>query len=114
MANDHREPSSTQPEYQNPAGCLTRIFWMGIGNCALLLAAVSVQQSAGWSIADVAFWLIVGLLIGARYIDIGRYKGTTIDGDPATTAHFKRYAPIVLLAGTAVWVIARALGPGFD
>jgi hypothetical protein len=114
MANDHRERISPQPEYQNPAGCLTRIFWMMIGNCALLLAAVSVQRSAGWSIADAALWLIVGLLIGARYLDIVRFKGTTADGAPATMAHLKRYVLLVLVAGAALWGAARALGPGFE
>ena len=34
------------------------------------------------------FWLIVVLPLGARYIDIVRFKGTTIHGDPATKAHF--------------------------
>ena len=64
-------------------------------------------------IADLVFWLIVGLSIGARYIDIVRYQGTTVDGEPATTAHFKRHALTLLVAGAAVWAVARALGPGF-
>jgi hypothetical protein len=114
MANKPQEPTSAQPEYQNPAGCLTRIFWMMMGPCALLLAAVSVQRSAGWSIADAALWLIVGLLIIARYVDMVRYKGTTTDGEPTTMAHFKKYVLLVLLAGTATWAVARALGPGFE
>ena len=114
MANKPQEHTSPESEYQNPAGCLTRIFWMMMGPCALLLAAVSVQRSAGWSIADAALWLIVGLLILARYVDIVRYKGTTTDGEPATMAHFKRYLLLVLLAGAAMWTVARVLGPGFD
>lgn len=86
---------------------------MAFGNIALVMAALWIYKSAGWSIADFAFWLIVSLLIGARYIDIVRYKGTTIQGEPATMAHFKRYVLIVLMAGAAVWAVARALGPGF-
>ena len=113
MADDRKERTSTQPEYQSPAGCLPRIFWMAVGNIALVMAALAIYTSAGWSIADLAFWLIVGLLIGARYIDIVRYKGTTVHGEPATTAHFKRYVLILLVVGAAVWAVARALGPGF-
>jgi len=114
MATDHGEPVSAQSEYQNPLGCLPRIFWMMVGNVALFMAALSVYTSAGWSIADLAFWLIVGLLICARYVDIVRFKGKTTDGKPATMVHFKRYVLMVLLAGAAVWAAARALGPGFD
>jgi hypothetical protein len=86
---------------------------MGFGNIALLMAALSIYKSAGWSIADLAFWLTAGLLVGARYIDIARYHGTTAHGEPATTAHFKRYALTLLVACGAIWAVARALGPGF-
>jgi hypothetical protein len=86
---------------------------MGVGNIALVVAALLIYKSAGWSIADLVFWLIVGLLVGARYVDIARYKGTTVDGDPATTAHFRRYALVLLVVSAAVWAAARALGPGF-
>lgn len=113
MTSDQTERTPSQPEYQDPAGCLSRLFWMGFGNIALVLAVLSIYKSAGWSIADLAFWLIVGLLIGARYIDIVRFQGTTIHGEPATTAHFKRYVMILLLAGAALFTLARALGPGF-
>ncbi|MDP3767066.1 MAG: hypothetical protein Q8S13_03550 [Dehalococcoidia bacterium] len=114
MADGRKEQPPTHPEYQSPAGRVTRIFWMGFGNIALVMAVLSIYKSAGWSIADLAFWLIVGLLIGARYIDIVRYKGTTAHGEPATMAHFKRYVAILLVAGAALWAVARALGPGFQ
>jgi hypothetical protein len=87
---------------------------MLLGNVGLIFAALKIYMSTGWSVADVAFWLIVCLLIGARYIDIVRFKGATMDGQPATRAHLKRYVLIVLLASTAVWAVARALGPGFN
>ena len=113
MADDRRIPESAQPQYDSAVGCLPRIFWMFIGNVALFMAAAAVYASAGWSIADVVYWLIVGLLICARYIDIVRFKGKTTDGEPATTTHLKRYALMVLLVGAALWAAARALGPGF-
>jgi hypothetical protein len=78
------------------------------------MAAAAIYASGGGSIADVVYWLIVGLLIGARYIDIVQFKGKTADGEPATTAHLRRYVFTVLLAGVAVWAAARALGPGFS
>jgi hypothetical protein len=86
---------------------------MGFGNIALFMAALSIYESARWSIADWVFWLTIGLLITARYIDIVRLKGTTIHGEPATTAHFGRYVLVLIVLGAATWAVARALGPGF-
>ena len=86
---------------------------MAFGNIALVMAALAIYKSVGWSIADLAFWLTVGLLIGARYIDIVRYQGTTAEGEPATRAHLKRYVLGLLVVAAAVWTVARALGPGF-
>lgn len=113
MATDRKERTPSQPQYQDPAGCIPRLVWMGFGNIALVLAVLSIDEHAGWSIADLAFWLLIGLLIGARYIDIARFQGTRIHGEPATTAHFKRYLMFLLLAGAALFAVARALGPGF-
>lgn len=113
MADDRKDRTSPQHEYASMAGCLPRVFWMGVGNIALVMAALSIYASTGWSIADLAFWVIVGLLVGARYIDIARYKGTTVDGEPATSAHFKRYALMLLVVSVVVWAAARLLGPGF-
>lgn len=114
MAADHRDVLPTQGEYQNPLGCLPKIFWMMMGPLGLLLAALSVFMSAGWTMADAVVWLLIGLLIGARYVDIARFKGETINDQPATMVHFRRYALLVLVAGAALWTLARALGPGFD
>jgi Co/Zn/Cd efflux system component len=86
---------------------------MFIGNIALVAAAFLVYKSIGWSIADLIYWLVIGLLIGARYIDIARLQGTTIHLEPATTGHFKRYLLVVMLGGAGLFVTARALGPGF-
>jgi hypothetical protein len=113
MIEHRREPASAQPEYQDPLGCLPRIFWMMIGNLAALMAALKIYLSTGWSAADAAYWLLVALLVGARYVDIVRFKGQTMDGEPATMAHLKRYVLLVLVAGAALWIVARGLGPGF-
>jgi len=113
MAAEHRDVPPPQPGFQNPLGCLPKIFWMMMGPLGLLLAALSVFMSAGWTVADAVVWLLIGLLIGARYIDIVRFRGQTINDQPATMTHFKRYVLLVLVAGAAVWALARALGPGF-
>lgn len=86
---------------------------MAFGNIALVAATLGIYKSAGWTIADLLFWIVVGALIGSRYVDIVRYQGKTADGEPATTAHLKRYVVVLLGTATVVWAVARALGPGF-
>jgi len=87
---------------------------MGLGNLLLMLTALWIYKSAGWSVADLAIGAVVLLMIAARYFDIVRYQGTTADADaPATIAHLKRYSLVLVLVATAVWALARALGPGF-
>jgi hypothetical protein len=113
MPNDPQY-SSTQSEYQSPSGCLLRLFWMGLGNVALVLTALWIYQSAGWSIADILFGVIPLLMIGSRYLDIVRHQGTTANGEePATMAHLKRYALTLVMVAAALWAVTRALGPGF-
>lgn len=114
MPNDRNTPS-TRSEYESPQGCLLRLLWMGLGNVALVLTALWIYRSAGWSIADILFAVIVLVLIGARYVDIVRYRGSTADGnEPATMAHWKRYALTVAAVAAALWVVARALGKAFS
>lgn len=113
MAHDRKEQTPTGVEYQSLAGCLPRIVWLGVGNIALILAALMIYKSAGWTIADLVFGIVVAVLIGTRYVDIVRYRGTTADGQPATMTHFRRYVIALLGTAMALWVMMRALGPGF-
>jgi len=78
MAANQMDPTPSERQYQSQAGCLLRLFWMFVGNIALVAAAFLVYRSIGWSIADLTYWLVIDLLIGARYIDIARLQGTTI------------------------------------
>jgi hypothetical protein len=86
---------------------------MGAGNLALILTAMLIYRGAGWPTADILFGIIVLLLIWARYLDIVRYQGTTADGEPASMAHLKRYALILVVVAAALWAVARSLGAGF-
>lgn len=113
MARNPKEQIPAQVEYQSLAGCLPRLVWMGVGNIGLIVAALAISKSAGWTVADLLFWLVVAGLIGTRYVDIVRCQGMTADGQPATLAHFRRYAIVLLVIALVLWTAARALGPGF-
>jgi len=84
-------------EYDPPAGCFLRLFWMMIGNVVLLFCVYGIIQhrSSVLSIADAFYWAIVGSLLAARYVDIRYLYGTKADGDPATMAHWRRYATVL-------------------
>ena len=84
---------------------------MIIGNVILLSCAYGIIQhrSSVLSIADAFYWAIVGSLLAARYVDIRYLYGTTADDDPATMAHWRRYATVLGVVSTALWLGAHAI-----
>jgi len=101
------EPSAAR----GPLGCLVRLFWMAAGNLVLVLCLVSIVQAAdGLRTADLIYWLTVAGLLAVRWTDIRWLGGTTADGQPASMAHWRRYA--ILLAGlaAAAWLAVHARG----
>jgi hypothetical protein len=50
------------------------------------------------------------LTIAARRVDITRWQGTTASGEPATLAHWRRYAATVVLVAAAACVVAHMVG----
>ena len=98
-------------KYDPPAGCFLRLFWMLIGNLILLFCAYSITQnrSSFFSVADAFYWAAVGCLLAVRYADIRYLKGLTADGDPASMAHWRRYAGLVLIASTCLWLVVHAV-----
>jgi hypothetical protein len=93
-------------------GCLLRLCWMLAGNAALfgMAAWVSQQQAGSVSLADAAYWGVVVLLIAIRYLDIARFHGMTVEGEPATLAHWRRYAIVLTVVALGGWLLAHALG----
>ncbi len=94
-------------------GCLAlvaRMFWMAFGNAALVLLAVMILQRNAFSRLDLAFWALAAALIVIRYLDITRLNGLTANGEPASLAHWRRYAALVLVVSTAIWLLAHAGG----
>ena len=98
-------------EYDPPAGCFLRVFWMMIGNVILLACAYGIVQhrSSVLGMADAFYWVIVGSLLAARYVDIRYLLGTTADGDRATMAHWHRYATVLCVVSTGLWLGAHAM-----
>jgi hypothetical protein len=91
-------------------GAILRLWWMALGNGAFLFSAVYLAMSGqGWrlSLVDLTYWAAVVTLLGARFLDISWYRGSTSTGEPATMAHWRRYAVTLLLLAVGLWVGAH-------
>lgn len=94
---------------QTGVGCLVRFLWMAAGNMVLAFSLVFIIQRHGFEMGpfDALFAFTVVVLVGARWLDIARLNGQTIDGQPATLAVWRRYAlRLVVLAGV-LWAVAK-------
>jgi len=104
------EPKGQQvPPQTRVTGCLVRFCWMLLGNAVLLGCAVFIAQNKGTSFsrADIAFWCIVAALVVLRYVDVRKLSGQTATGEPATMAHWSRYAERLIEVSLLVWLLAH-------
>lgn len=98
-----------QVTYDNPQGCLLRLFWMAIANVGLLVLILSISSQSGFTLLDGLYWVIVAAGVGARYVDISRFGGLTVDGTPASMTHFRRYAVRLFLVALGLWIGTHGL-----
>lgn len=91
-------------------GCLVRLFWMLLGNVVVLFCAVAIyRNSTGHvSAADAYYWVAIGCLVGARYVDVRYYGGTTAGGEPATLADWRSYMFRIVVVAAAGWLVIHA------
>jgi hypothetical protein len=83
---------------------------MGLGNLLLVYLAGSIARVPSWSLTwrDIAYWITVVALVTARYLDVARYDGLTINSEPATQFHVRRYAVALLVIASAMWGVAQS------
>ena len=87
-----------------------RVWWMAVGNAVFLFSALYLAMAGrGWrlSVLDIVFWAAVVSLLFARFLDVSWYRGATSTGEPATMAHWRRYAVRLLVISVALWVGAH-------
>ena len=92
-------------------GILLRLFWMIIGNVVLGFSGLYILwgRESFFSVFDISYGAVVPLLIVSRYVDIAKFHGATGTGEPATMAHWRRYALGVLVISVAAWVILHGI-----
>jgi hypothetical protein len=104
----------TKDEVQNVsgAGLMVRLFWMLGGQLGLLacLALIVRDDRALHSAVSIGFWIVLGLMILARYFDVKRFGGAKTDGTTrATMQDVKKFAYGSVGLGGAFWLVAHLL-----
>jgi hypothetical protein len=84
---------------------------MGGGNFGLLALAILIIQKRilPYHLTDLLFWLIVILLVIARYVDIAYFEGGTSYGEKATMKHWRRYVVGLVLISLTAWAGAHGI-----
>jgi hypothetical protein len=105
---DAPEVDSESIAQNSGIGALLRVYWMLLGNLVVSILAGKIYMHAAsvfsLGLLDGLFWLMVGLLIGSRYLDFTYFNGLTTDGQPTTASHFRRYTIGVLTLSLVVWL----------
>jgi hypothetical protein len=89
---------------------LTRPFWMFLGNFALMICATHILIGEGGSsrTTDIIFWSAVTAMIIVRFLDIKYLDGQTATGEPATLAHWVKYAVVLIIISAILWSAVHA------
>jgi hypothetical protein len=90
---------------------LARIFWMALGNFALMICAANIIMGEGGStrIPDIIFWCVVPVMIIVRFLDIKFLDGQTATGKPATLSQWRKYAVMLIIISAIIWSAAHAI-----
>ncbi len=82
-----------------------------LGNAILALCALVIIQERpdALSAADAVYWVTVVLLLAVRYADVAYLSGRTAHGEPATLAHWTRYAMVLLGGAAGLWIAAHVI-----
>ena len=108
MARSQNEAGPARRE-SSALALLARVYWMLFGIIPVALSALWIAQSEGTpSRADAAFLLSVLALVGVRYLDVAHLAGATAEGEPATIAHWRRYAIGIGGGALALWTVLTA------
>lgn len=91
---------------------LGRVFWMFLGPMILVFLGYSIVRIGnGWfTPADIAFLVVVGVLVLARWLEVRGGNPQTASGEPATPEQFRRYILLAPLVGIMVWIGANLIG----
>jgi hypothetical protein len=82
---------------------------MALGNLLLITLAAFISEQPPWTIGllDAGYLVAVGSLLLARTVDIKRFAGETVHGEPASRRDLVRYALGLSGVSGALWLVAQ-------
>jgi hypothetical protein len=110
------EVAVTIPNHQTPAkpesqaGCLSiliRLTWIFGGIGVLLFTAVYIAMRKAPGLADIIFLLAAIGIVIVRFVDIRYFKGETLDNQPATLKHWRRFSIMILIVAGLLYSLAK-------
>lgn len=114
-----RPPTSATPSDPSttaPAGCLLRLVWTMGGSAAiyLVLATIAATKPPLPSALDFIVGGTLLVMVAARWLDITRCNGRTLNDEPATLRHWRRYTVLLITSTLAAWALARLIAGSFS
>lgn len=106
-------PGSPEPGQISSLSVLcARLTWSFFGPAALFFAIVgNFVNGAGWLTGLDAFYgIVVGLVLLGRWMDHRSGSSTTLAGEPASDADFRKYLTVFPLVAISLWTVANILG----
>ena len=98
-------------ETQPVSGCFVWLGWMFGGNTLLFALTILIARGPRWTLTfkDVLFWILVGLVVLLRYVDMKWFSKRTADGEPVSTQDFRRYVAGLVGFWLALWALGHSL-----
>src|SRR5262245_25953931 len=99
------------PQTNATRAVLGRLTWLFFGPILLIFAtlAIATRSTGGFSFSDLAYFLVLGAMLGGRGVEFRGGDPRTATGEPASRQHLRRYAVALTGVGLAVWVAATLL-----
>jgi len=106
-------PDKTLPDQsEGKVGCLpalARLYWLAGGNVVLIFCAIYiVLRKAGFTVYLLYVLSVISLIV-IRFIDIKFFKGETMNGEPTSLGHWRRYTLGLLVFAGALYVVSSLL-----
>jgi hypothetical protein len=88
------------------------LFWILLGPAFLfaILYANATEDQSWFSLADLAFFIILGLIVLARWLDQRSGQCLLMDGQVSTWKDFRRFLCIFVLTALLIWVVTNVIG----
>ena len=115
MSNESKSSSSDSSNRDRrvtpPHVVVPRLVWFFFGPVGLMFSGLALLSGkGGWiSAPSIIYLVILGAMIGGRYLEQNSGYGLNAAGEPATWDDFRKYVRTVVPAMFGVWVVLNVI-----